>query len=128
MYKFKSTNDDININLFEFSEDIKKENLVSFQNDFDSIFNKKKPFFVIFNLLNISSFDMKFFITMLTYIHKNKTLVQQYLKASSIIVNDKYRSILNIGLKMKKPITPNFITSDLNQGIQFFINISNSNS
>ena len=124
MYKFKSTNDEINVNLFEFSDKISKDNLKLFQNDFDSIFSKKKPFFVIFNLLNISSFDMTFFITMLTYIHNNKSLVKQYMKASSIIVNDKYSSILNIGLKIKKPLTPNFVTSDLNQGIQFFININ----
>ena len=124
MYNLKRTNDDININLFQFSNTITKDDLINFQKDFDLIFSEKKTFFVIFNLLNISSFDMNFFITMLSYIHKNKVLVKEFMKASSIIVTSKFRPILNMALSIKKPFTPNFVTSDLNVAIEFLLKVN----
>ena len=37
MYTLKRTNDDININLFQFSNTITKDDLINFQKDFDLI-------------------------------------------------------------------------------------------
>lgn len=120
MYSFNHSNsNNMKMCVFEFSEKISKEEFEEFKKDFDTLLKNQTPFYVIFNLLNIKNFDIKFFYKKMDYIYKNKNSVRKYLNASSIIINDSYGKLIKFGLKIKKPISPNKVCKDLESGISF---------
>mgnify|MGYP001189245387 FL=1 len=112
-----------NLNLFEFSNKISKEEFNKFKSDFDNLLNKQDKFLVVFNLLKINSFDINFFLKKMDYIYKNKDLVKMYMSGSTIVINNKYLGILKFGLAMKKPLCPNCVTEDLRDGMNFLVKL-----
>ena len=57
----------------------------------------------------------------MNYIYSNEKEVKKYLKASSIIISQNYIKLIELGFIFKKPITPNYLTSNLENGIQYLI-------
>ena len=82
-----------NLNLFEFSNKISKEEFNKFKSDFDNLLKKQDKFLVVFNLLKINSFDINFFLKKMDYIYKNKDLVKMYMSGSTIVISNKYLGI-----------------------------------
>tara|TARA_E500000178_G_C16393869_1_gene475599 strand:+ start:40 stop:432 length:393 start_codon:yes stop_codon:yes gene_type:complete len=113
-----------NLNLFEFSNKISKEEFNKFKSDFDNLLNKQDKFLVVFNLLKIKSFDINFFLKKMDYIYKNKDLVKMYMSGSTIVISNKYLGILKFGLAMKKPLCPNCVTEDLRDGMNFLVKLN----
>lgn len=121
MYKYYTLKDGFNLRLFEFSEYTSNSDFNLFKNDFDKLLKKKEGFIAIFNLLNIKSFSINFFYQKMNYIYSNEKEVKKYLKASSIIISQNYIKLIELGFIFKKPITPNYLTSNLENGIQYLI-------
>ena len=113
-----------NLNLFEFSNKISKEEFNKFKSDFDNLLNKQDKFLVVFNLLKIKIFDINFFLKKMDYIYKNKDLVKMYMSGSTIVISNKYLGILKFGLAMKKPLCPNCVTEDLRDGMNFLVKLN----
>jgi len=123
MYKYKYTNDELNLHHFKFEGIIKEEEVIEFKKDFLKILNSKKLFYFIIDISEINSFDLKFFMSMRRCIDENKELVKSYLCASSIVVTSRYSTILNLLMKLKKSYSPNYVTSTVNYAIEFLLNI-----
>lgn len=67
MYKKKSLIEPFNIQLFIFSDKVSKEEL--------NIFTSKQPFYIIFDMAALKSFDISIFMTMTKHIYRNKVAV-----------------------------------------------------
>ena len=127
MYKYYTLKDGFNLSLFEFSKKTSNDDFNLFKNDFDKLLKKKDVFVAVFNLLNIESFNINFFYQKMNYIYSNKEEVKKYLKASSIIISKNYIKLIELGFVFKKPITPNYLTSNLESGIQYLLEINKKN-
>lgn len=121
MYNFTNIQDPININMFKFSDTINNNEFELYKNNFDQLLNQAKDFYAVFDLLEIKSFNINFFLKQMTYMYSKNNIVKQYLKGSVIVVNKKYESLIKMSLSLKKPITPNYVTSNLEEGIRFLI-------
>ena len=121
MYNFTSIDDPLNIKMFKFSHDITLDDFNLYKDNLDYLLNQQQPFYAIFDLLEIKSFNMDFFLKQTTYMYSKKKIVGKYLKGSVILVDDIYKMLINITLSIKKPISPNIITSNLEDGIQFLV-------
>lgn len=129
MYTYQNSDiNKMNLILFEFADKVSKEEFENFKSDFDNLLKINKPFFAIFNLLGIKDFDINFFYKKMDYIYKNKDKVKQLLIASSIVINESYGKLIRFGLKLKKPITPNIVSNDLNEGEEFLKTFQASNN
>lgn len=122
MYSYTYTNDSINLYVFEFKKIISKDEFDKFKLDFDNLLEKRKPFYVIFNLLGIENFDIKFFYKKMDYIYSKKDIVKKYLKASSIVIRNLYGNLIKLGLKIKKPLAENTVVDNIESGVQFLLN------
>ena len=125
MYKKKSLIDPFNIQLFKFSDKVSKEELNIFKNDLNSLFTSKQPFYIIFDMAALKSFDISIFMTMTKHIYKNKVAVKEFMKASSIIVSPGIAPLIKIALKFNTPLAPNLISSSIENGIEFLLSINN---
>lgn len=123
MYNFTCIQKPININMFKFSDPIDDNEFELYKNDLNTLLDKKIQFYAIFDLLEIKSFNINFFIKQMTYMYSRSHIVEEYLKGSVIVVDKKYGSIINMALSLKKPIAPHFITSNLEDGIKFLVTI-----
>ena len=121
MYNFTNIQDPININMFKFSDTINNNEFELYKNNFDQLLNQAKDFYAVFDLLEIKSFNINFFLKQMTYMYSKNNIVKQYLKGSVIVVNKKYESLIKMSLSLKKPITPNYVTSNLEEGVRFLI-------
>lgn len=121
MYQYTYTKDIINLHVFKFKENIPKDEFEKFKIDFKNLLDKRETFYVVFDLLNISNFDIKFFYKKMDYIYSNKEIVKKYLKASSIVIKKFYGDLIKVGLKIKKPLSLNTVVEDMNSGVQFLI-------
>ena len=104
MYEFTHITRPFNINIFKFSGDIKDKEFKLYKKDFDNLLNQKNSFYVIFNLLEINKFNINFFIKQMNYMYTKEKVVKKYLKASVILTNGYYKTLIKISLSMKKPI------------------------
>jgi hypothetical protein len=107
--------------MFKFSDPIDDNEFELYKNDLNSLLDKKKQFYAIFDLLEIKSFNINFFFKQMTYMYSKSHIVEKYLKGCVILVDNQYGSIINMALSLKKPIAPNFITSNLEDGIKFLV-------
>lgn len=123
MYKYKYTNDDLNLHHFEFEGLIQEREVNEFKETFLKILNKNKLFYFIIDISKIESFDLRFFMSIRSLIDKNKILVKSWLGGSSIIVSSRYSGILTLLMKLKKSYSPNYVTSSIESAIQFLIGI-----
>ena len=121
MYNFTCIEKPININMFKFSDTINNNEFELYKNNFDQLLNQAKDFYAVFDLLEIKSFNINFFLKQMTYMYSKNNIVKQYLKGSVIVVNKKYESLIKMSLSLKKPITPNYVTSNLEEGVRFLI-------
>ena len=121
MYKFHSIEEEFKLYVFEFSGKNTNNDFNLFKKDFDKLLNNKEFFVSIFNLLNLQSFDISFFFKKSNYIFSKKEEVKKYLKASSIVISKDYIKLIELGLFFKKPITPNYLTTNLENGIQYLL-------
>ena len=123
MYTFLNSDiNKVNLFVFEFAEKVSKDEFEKFNFDFDNLLKNNNSFYAIFNLLGIKDFDLNFFYKKMDYIYKNKIRVKQLLTASSIVIKEAYGKVIKFGLKIKKPISPNIVCSDLEEGKEFIQN------
>ncbi len=128
MYKYSKTDDVMNLNLFEFFEDPTEEDFEKFSNDFKMLLNAERPFLVIFDLKNIKSFNADFFYKFMTTIYENKKKVEKNLHGSSVVIDKAFRKILKLCLSIKKPVSPNYVCSSLENSVEFLLGIYNMNN
>ncbi len=121
MYNFTSISNPLNINIFKFSEQITIDEFNSYKDNLNFLLNQQNPFYAVFDLLEIKSFNIGFFLKQISYMYSKQDLVKKYLKGSVILVDDSYKTLINVTLAIKKPINPNIVTSNLEDGIQFLI-------
>ncbi len=122
MYSYTYTNDSINLHMFEFKKIISKDEFDKFKLDFDNLLEKKEAFYVVFNLLGIEHFDIKFFYKKMDYIYSKKEIAKQFLKASSIVIKNLYGKLIKLGFKIRKPLSETCIVDNIESGIQFLLN------
>ena len=67
MYNFTYIQKPININIFKFSETINDNEFNLFKNDFDQLVDQGQYFFAIFDLLEIKTYNIRFFMKQLSY-------------------------------------------------------------
>ena len=128
MYKYSKTDDVMNLNLFEFYEDPSEDDFDKFSIDFKSLLDEEKAFLVIFDLKNIKSFNADFFYKFMTTIYENKKKVEKNLHGSSVVINKSFKKILKFCLSIKKPVSPNYVCSSLENSVEFLLGIYNMNN
>ena len=128
MYKYSKTDDVMNLNLFEFYEDPSEEDFNKFSIDFKILLDGERPFLVIFDLKNIKSFNADFFYKFMTTIYENKKKVEENLHGSSVVINKSFKKILKFCLSIKKPVSPNYVCSSLENSVEFLLGIYNMNN
>lgn len=125
MYNYSTLKNKLfDIHIFDFSKNTSDNDFSLFKKDFNTLLANKEKFMAVFNIINIESFNINFFYQKMNYIYSNKILVKNYLVASSIVVSEKYLKLIELGFVFKKPITPNFLTSQYSLGLQYLINTS----
>lgn len=128
MYKYSKTDDVMNLNLFEFYEDPSEDDFNKFSIDFKILLDGERPFLVIFDLKNIKSFNADFFYKFMTTIYENKKKVEKNLHGSSVVIDKAFRKILKLCLSIKKPVSPNYVCSSLENSVEFLLGIYNMNN
>ena len=123
MYKYKSDCVELNLHLFKFEKKVNSEDLERFKKDFYELIIKKTPFYFIIDLFNIFNFDVSLFMTINSFIQKNKIELKKYLLGSSIIIDSNSIVFINMVMKFIKPMAPNLITSDMKTSVKFIIDI-----
>lgn len=74
------------------------------------LYDDKKDFKFIFDVSNVSSFQMSYVFTMRKFIKKLKQFPHQYLQQSLIIVSNKYvKYLLSLVFSVQKPVAPVYI-------------------
>ena len=125
MYQYNYSKDFINLHVFEFNDKVQKNEFERFKEDFDKLLTLNSEFYAVFNLLDIKDFDIKFFYKKMDYIYSNKEVVKKLLQASSIVIKNSYGNLIKLGLKIKKPLSPNlvFVRKVLENHIYIYIYI-----
>ena len=90
MYKYSNSNDDMNLNFFEFYDEPTEVDFENFKNDFQKLVNGNNHFLAIFDLRLISSFNSSFFYKFSGLIYEDKDKVKNVLLGSSIIIKKKF--------------------------------------
>jgi hypothetical protein len=121
MYQYNYSKDFINLHVFEFKDKVQKNEFEKFKEDFDKLLTLNSEFYAVFNLLDIKDFDIKFFYKKMDYIYSNKEIVKKLLQASSIVIKNSYGSLIKLGLKIRKPLSPNLVCDNMGLGVQFLI-------
>ena len=121
MYQYNYSKDFINLHVFEFKDKVQKNEFERFKEDFDKLLTLNSEFYAVFNLLDIKDFDIKFFYKKMDYIYSNKEVVKKLLQASSIVIKNSYGNLIKLGLKIKKPLSPNLVCDNMGLGVQFLI-------
>ena len=74
------------------------------------LYNNKKDFTFIFDVSNVSSFNISYVFKMRKFIKKIKEFPHQYLKKSLIVVSNKYiKYLLSLVFSVQKPIATVYI-------------------
>lgn len=125
MYKYSNSNDDMNINFFEFYGEPTEVDFENFKNDFHKLVNGNDLFLAIFDLRLISSFNSSFFYKFSGLIYEDKDKVKNVLLGSSIIIKKKFKNLLKVCMTFVTPIAPNYISSSLEKSVSFLLSIYN---
>jgi hypothetical protein len=110
------------INVLKFNGHVTDHDITSLANDIESLFNKKEPFYIILDVLEISNFNFDF-LKKFDRIFNDELKVRMYLKGSVILTSNK--KILNFILSFRKPLIPTIGSNSYNEGINFLNNIKN---
>lgn len=90
--------------------------------EFKGIFNKclSEPMGVVFDLRKVSSVPPSMIMDQVNYMREYEQLARKNLIASSIVVESTLLTyLLSCLFKIKKPISPNYITSSRDEGEEF---------
>lgn len=120
MFNFSSIDDPININLFKFYNDIHKEDFKKYEIKMDELYNKKKNFYLIFDLLEVGNVNLGLVFKQAKYMMERTELNKKFLVGSVILVKSTVvKGIINMIFSIKKPVSPNLVTDSFQSGLEY---------
>lgn len=125
MYEYNVITYPKNLNIFKFSGNIESKDFESYKKDLDLILDKKQIFYSFFDILDIKNFNINFLLKQISYIYSKQKSIKMYMKGNIVLVDKSYESVINMTIKLKKPLCPNFVTSNREEGIKFLLLLDN---
>lgn len=115
-----------NIIIFNFIGNITIDNFKEYCKIINNMYSMKKDMYLIYNLKE-ASIPLYLLSNQVNHMIKCKEDTLKYVKASSIIVNNKIYYLISLLFSIIKPTHPNKITKSFKKAINFINSILNKN-
>lgn len=93
------------------------------------LIDKKDKFIFLLDARNVTSFNFLYCgIETIKWMRTNKSSIKDILQGSSIVLSNKTTvNFMNWVFDRQKPITPNKVTTNIDEGVEFLENIAKLN-
>jgi hypothetical protein len=111
-----------NLIIFTFDDKFTETDFFKFLKILEQLLSKEKKFAFLVDARTSTLAPLKCGLTLIHFMRKNKPLFKKYLLGSCLITNYKrFIKVMNWILTKQKPVSPNIITQEYQEGYSFVI-------
>lgn len=119
MFQYLNLVDPFAIHILKFSGIIEEDNIKLYKEKFQEIFSINQKFYIIFDISEVSNFELNHGFLIFDTILSKKEEFQNNIIASSIITNNLCKSAIDIIFGMNGKLSENKIVNNFDDAIKY---------